>query len=131
MPLMPCFTMKSSPRGLALTMGCQHSTGRRAGTRHEGEVLELVAPVGELRRQGVVLAAMREALLVEGLEEDLDLLLEHLPVLVLVHHDPAQGLDLAGVVAAAHAEDRPPAGQDVRRRVVLGEPEGMPTSGRC
>jgi len=27
MPLMPCLAMKSSARGLALTTGCQHSTG--------------------------------------------------------------------------------------------------------
>ena len=27
MPLMPCLAMKSSARSLALTTGCQHSTG--------------------------------------------------------------------------------------------------------
>ena len=33
-PFMPCFAMKSTPLRLALTMGCQHSTGRPdLGTR--------------------------------------------------------------------------------------------------
>ena len=70
--------------------------GEARGARHQGEVLELVAAVGQLRRELVVLAAVREALVVESLEDDFDLLLEELPVLVLVHHEPAQGLDLAG-----------------------------------
>ena len=31
MPLMPCFAIRFSPRSLALTIGCQHSTGRLSG----------------------------------------------------------------------------------------------------
>ncbi len=31
MPLMPCFTMKSMALWLALTTGCQHSTGKVRG----------------------------------------------------------------------------------------------------
>ena len=107
-------------------MGCQHSTGRRAGRGHQGEVLELVAPVRELRGQGVVFPPVRETLVVERLEDDLDLLLEQLPVRVLVHHDAAQGFDFAGVVAAPDPEGHPAAGEDVGGSVVLGEPERVP-----
>ena len=85
-------------------------------TRHQGQLLELVAAVGNARRQGVVLALVRKRFLVKRLENDLDLLLEQLATGFLVQHRRAEGLDLAGMVAAADAEDRPAAGQDVGGR---------------
>ena len=68
---------------------------------------------------------MREGRLVEGFEDDLDLLLEERPVGRLVGERGAEGLDLTGVVAAADAEDDPAAGQDVDGGEVLGQPQGM------
>ena len=44
----------------------------------------------------------------------------------LVQHRGAEGLDLAGMVAAAHTEDDPPAGEDVGGRKVFRQPEGVP-----
>ena len=101
-----------------------HREAERA--RDQREVREVVAAVRHLGRQRVVLALVRERLLVEGLEDDLDLLLEELAVRGLVQERRAERLHLAGVVAAAHAERHAAAGEDVGHREVLGEPERMP-----
>jgi hypothetical protein len=45
---------------------------------------------------------------------------------VLVGERRAEGLDLAGVVAARHAEDHPALAQYVCNRIVLGQPQRMP-----
>jgi hypothetical protein len=94
--------------------------------RHQGDLLEGVAAIRPLRRDRVVLALVREGLALEGLKQDLDTLLEHLAVGVLVNERRAEGLDLADVVAAPGAKDHPPAGQDVGHRVILGEAQRMP-----
>ncbi len=96
------------------------------GPRHDGQVLEVVAAIGHARRDRVVLALMREGGVVERLEDDVDLLLEQLAVRGLVEQRRAEGLDFTRVVAAADAEGDAPAGQDVRHRVVLGQPQRMP-----
>ena len=70
-------------------------------------------------------------LVVEGLHDDLDLLLEQLAVGVGVEHRRAEGLDLAGVVAAADAEDGAALGQDVGGGEVLGQAQRDATSARC
>jgi hypothetical protein len=51
-----------------------------------------------------VLALVREGFVVERLEEDLDLLLEQFAVGILVDDRRAEGLDFAGVIAAADTE---------------------------
>ena len=71
-------------------------------------------------------AVVREAFVVECLEDDVDLLLEHLPVQILVHHDAAEGLDLPGVVAAPDSEDHAAVGEDVGGGVVLGQAQRVP-----
>src|SRR5262245_1511206 len=93
---------------------------------HHRDLLHRVAPVRHRRRDRVVLALVRERLLVERLEDDLELLLEKLAVRLGVEHGVAEALDLARVIAATHAEDQPAVGQDVRGRVVLGQPNRMP-----
>ena len=52
--------------------------------RDEGELFEGVAAIRHVGRQRVVLALMREALVVEGIEDDIDLLLEERTVGFLV-----------------------------------------------
>ena len=94
-------------------------------------VAELVTAVGDIGRDLVVLAVVAEGLLVEGLHDDVDLLLEQLAVGVLVQQGRAEGLDLAGLVATADAEDQTPAGQHIAHGEVLGEGAGGATSGRC
>ena len=84
MPWMPCLAMNSSARAEPPWIGCQHSTGRLQGPRHQGQLLQGVAAVRYLRRQGVMLALVRKGLLVEGLKDDVDLLLEQLAVGLLV-----------------------------------------------
>ena len=69
---------------------------------------------------------MAEALLIERLEHDLDLLLEQVSIGGLVLHRRAEGLDLAGMVAASDAEHGAPPGQDIGSGEVLGEAERMP-----
>src|SRR5207248_5239068 len=81
--------------------------------RHQGQLLQLIAAIRHLRRQGVVLALMREALAVERFEQDLDLLLEEFAVGVLVADRRAEGLDLAAVIAAADAEHGAALGQQI------------------
>ena len=125
MPLMPCLAMKSSARGLALTTGCQHSTGNVFGQRHQRDLPHLVPAIRHGRRDRVVLALVREGALVERLEDDLDLLLEQLAVGVAIEHRRPEALDLAGVIAAS-AEHHAAVGQPVGRGVVLGHPDRMP-----
>ena len=73
-----------------------------------------------------MLAVVGERLRVEGLANDLELLLEELSVRVLIEERPAERLDLTSLVAAADAEDDSAAGEDVGHGVVLREPERVP-----
>ena len=123
---MPCLAMKSSARSLPPWIGCQHSTGSRNGRGTSGQLFEIVAAIGHPRRDRVVLALVREALVVERLEDDVDLLLEQLAVGRLVEQRRAEGLDLAGVIAAPDAKGDAAAGQDVGRRIILGQPQRVP-----
>ena len=98
------------------------------GTRHQGQLLQRVAPVRHFRRNLVVLAVIGEGVLVERLHYDFDLFLEYLPVhlVVTVGAGYAEGIHLPRVVAPAHAEDDPPVGEDVGGGVVLGQPQWVP-----
>src|SRR5437867_12589004 len=69
---------------------------------------------------------MGEGPLVERLQDDLELLLEERAVRLGVEHGVAEALHLARVIAAPHTEDQAAARQDVRSRVVLGQPDRMP-----
>src|SRR5256884_1794245 len=94
--------------------------------RHTCDLAELVAAVLHRRRAVVALAVVAERLLVEALEQEVDLLLEQLPVRRLVDDGRPERLDLPRVVAASHAHDHPTVSHDVRHRVVLGEADGVP-----
>jgi hypothetical protein len=93
---------------------------------HQGQFLQRVAAIRHLRRQGVVLSLVRERLVVECFEQNLDLLLEQFAVGRLVQERRAERLDFAGMIAAADTENDAPLRQDVDRRVILGEAERMP-----
>jgi hypothetical protein len=71
-------------------------------------------------------ALVRKGLLVEGLEDDLNLLLEQLAVGIGILHRRAEALDLARVITAPNPEDRAPLGQDVGYGEVLGQTERVP-----
>ncbi len=94
--------------------------------RNQGDLLKRVAAIRHLRRDRVVLALVRERLALERLEQDVDALFEDLAVGVLVGQRRAEGLDLAGVIAAGDAKDHPPAAEDVGHRVVFGEAQRVP-----
>ena len=94
--------------------------------RNQSDVLQLIAPVRDIRRNLVILAVMAERLLVEGLEDNVDLLLEELPVGVLVKQRRPKCLYLAGLVAATDAEDEPATGQHVAHGEVFGQPQRVP-----
>ena len=85
----------------------------------------------DIGRNGEVLAAMGERLLVERLEEHFHLLLEVFPVGVVVYDRSAERLDLTAVVAATNAEYDAPIGKNVRHCVVFSESKRDATSGRC
>ena len=99
------------------------------GPGHQGNLLQVIAAIGHVRRDVVVLAVVGEGAFIEGLEDDLYLFLEQLPVGVPVQHGRVQGFDLAGVVAPAHAEDDPSVGEDVGGGIVLGQAQGVPHGG--
>ena len=96
------------------------------GPGHKAQLLKLVAPIRHLGGDLVVLALVGEGLLPEGLENDLHLLFEQLPVGVPVQHRRTEGLDLAGVVAAPYAEHNPAVGQDVGHGEVFRQPQRVP-----
>ncbi len=99
---------------------------RMDGTRHQGEVLQIVAAVRDPRGNGVVLALVGERGVVERLEDDLHLLLEQLAIGGLVEERGPEGVDLAGVVSAPDPEAHAAAGEHVHRGEVLGQAQGMP-----
>ena len=76
-----------------------------------------------------MLAVMRERLVVERLEDDVDLLFEELAVGRLIEQRRAEGFDLAGVIAPPDAEDDPAAGQDVGGGIILDEAQRVPHRG--
>ena len=94
--------------------------------RHHRDVLELcsrdIPPAAGIRRT----CPCAELRLVEAFEQELQLLLEHLAVLLGVEQRRAEALDLAGVIAAADAHDDAAVGDDVGHRVVFGQPDRMP-----
>ena len=96
------------------------------GTRHHSNFFEVVAAIGNGRGYGVVLALVAPGFLIERLEDDFHLFQEQFPVGVVVDDGGAEGFHLAGVVAAADAENHPPAGEDVGHGEVLGHPQGVP-----
>ena len=112
--------------GAAAGDGLPDFDGAVEGAGNESDVLKLVAAVGNVGGKVVVFALVAKGLFVEGLEDDLDLLLKKLLVGVVVNDGSAEGLDLPGVVAASNAEDEAAAGHHVGHGEVLGEPEGMP-----
>ena len=62
----------------------------------------------------------------EGLEEDVDLLLEQLAVCFLIDQGRTERLDLARVIAAPDSEGDAAAAEDIGHGVVFGEAQRMP-----
>src|SRR5712672_2794484 len=120
-PLMPYVAINAKARVGAALDRLPAFDRQALRRRHQGDLLQRIAAIRHLRRDREVLALVRERLPLEGLEQDLDALLEHLAVGVLVEQRRPEGLDLAGVVAAPDSEDHPAAGKDVGHRIVLGE----------
>ena len=73
-----------------------------------------------------MLAVVAEGLLVEGLQDDLDLLFKKLAVGVLVDERRPKCLDLSGLVAAADAKDQPAASQDIAQGEVFSQAQRVP-----
>jgi hypothetical protein len=96
------------------------------GPRHQRQILEVVAAVGNAGGNGVVTALVGKRGVVERLEDDLHLLLEELAIARLIAKRRPEGLDLARVVAAADAEGDATARQRVDHREILGQPQRMP-----
>ena len=113
------------PRGAALDrLPAFDREPQRA--RYHGQFLERVAAIRDLRRQCVILAAMREQLLVESPEDDVDLFFEELAVGRLVEQRRAEGFDFPRVVTAPDAENNASASQNIRRRIIFGQSQRMP-----
>src|SRR6266404_3232601 len=83
-------------------------------SRDEGELFKGVAAIRHVGRQRVVLALIREALVVEGIEDDIDLLLKERSVGLLVAQWGAERFYLARLVAATDAKDDAAAGEDAK-----------------
>ena len=96
------------------------------GPGDQGYLLKLVAPVRHLGRDIEVFAVVGEGAVVKGLENDLHLLFEIVPVRVSVQHGRAEGLHLPGVIPAPDPEDDPAVGKVIGQGVVLGETQWVP-----
>ena len=94
--------------------------------RHHGDFFQVVAAIRHWRWNRIVFSLIGEGLLIEALEDDLHLFFEELLVGIVVEHRRPERLDLARVIAAPHAENHPPAGEDVRHRKVFGETDRVP-----
>ena len=86
----------------------------------------MITPVGNVGWDGVVFPLVAERVLVESLEDYLHLLFEEFFVGFVVDNRGAEGFDLSGMIAPAHAEDQPTSGHDVRHGEVLGQAKRMP-----
>ena len=102
--------------------------GQRAGPGHQGQLLQRVATVWDLWREGVVLSLVGEGLFIEGLHHNLDLFFEHLTVGIGVGFGTgdAESIHFSGVVASANTEYHPPFGQNIRGGVIFCLAERMP-----
>ena len=100
-----------------------------ARPRHQGYLLQLIAPIRHGGRDGVILALVGKGTLVEGFEDQLYLFLEQVPVGRLVQQGRAKGFHFPGVVAAAHAKDDPSLGQNIGGGKILGQPQRVPHRG--
>ena len=103
-----------------------HLHGTPERPRRQSDLLDDLVTVWHLRRNGVALAVVGEGVFVEGLQDDLHLLLKELEVRFGVEYRSAEGLDLPGLVAAADSEKHAALCEDVGHRVVFGKPKGMP-----
>ena len=99
------------------------------GPGHQCQLLEGVAAVGHLGRQGVVLPLVGKGLVVERLEDDVHRFFKLFAVGVLVGDVGTEGLDLASVVAASDSENHPAVGQDIGSGVVLSQAQRVPHRG--
>ena len=99
------------------------------GSGNKGNFFQVIAPVGHVRRDVVVLAVVGEGAFVEGLEHDLNLFLEELPVGILVYNRRIEGLYFTAVIATAHTKYHAAVGQDIGSGIVLGQAQGIPHGG--
>ena len=101
---------------------------QRPGARHQRDFLERITAVRHFRRNPVILAFVRERILVKGFHNDFHLFLEHFPVFLVAGERAgnAESVHFPGMVAAAHAENHPPAGQNIGGGVILRQPQRMP-----
>src|SRR6267142_1036014 len=88
-------------------------------SRLQGYLLESIAAIEDISGYRVVLALVRKGFVVERLEDELDLLFEHLAVSLLVDDRRTERFHFAAVIAAADAEYSAALGQDVGARSAL------------
>ena len=94
--------------------------------RHQRELAQLIPPVRDIGWQRILLPMMRERFLMARLHENRKLLFKQLAIRLRLQHRGAEGFHLTRMVAAPHAEDDPPVGEDVHHGKVLGQSQRMP-----
>src|SRR6516165_4070723 len=92
-PLMPYFAINSKARSEPLWIGLPAFDRQPLRRRNQGDLLQRITAIRHLGRDRVVFSVVRERLALEGLEQDLDALLEHLAVGVLDDERGAEGPD--------------------------------------
>src|SRR5262249_52297690 len=102
-------------------------TPQRPG--HESQLFEGIATVGNLGRQRVMFALMRERFFVKRLEDDLDLFLEEFTIGRLIEERRPKRFDLPRMIATSYPKNDAPTGEDIGRSKILGQPQGMPHGG--
>ena len=98
------------------------------GTGHQGDFLQLITAIGNVGGDLVILAVVRKGPVVEGLENNLALVFEQVPVGRVIGGGAGrpQRLSLPRMVTPAHAEDYATAGQVIDSGEILGQSQGVP-----
>src|SRR5499427_3538333 len=96
------------------------------GTRHQGDLLQLIASVRHCRRERIVLALVGERRFMKCLHNDLELFFKQFPIGLGVLHRRAKRFDLARMIAPPDPKDDPATRQNIRHGKILSESQGMP-----
>ena len=95
-------------------------------TGNQGNILHLISPVRNIRRNGIVFTLVGKRLFIKGLLDNLHLFFEELSIGVIVNHRRPESLHLTGVVTSSHTENQTAASQDVGHGKVFRQAERMP-----
>src|SRR6266508_4299215 len=84
-----------------------HGYGPMDGPGDERELFELIASIGDIGWDRIMLSMVGERFFIESLEDDLHLLFEQFAVGISIQHGRAEGLHFTGVIPPSHPKADP------------------------